>query len=280
MGLITVTNNAAGGQPVSMANMRAARDVLSRHGIPLFLDVARFAENAWFIKTREDGYADRSLESIAQEMFSLADGCWMSAKKDALVNIGGFLAINDDELATKCRNMLILTEGFPTYGGLAGRDLEAMAQGLSEVLEEDYMRYRIRSVEFLGEHLDQAGVPIFLPPGGHAIYIDAKRFLPNVPPQAFPGQALLAELYLEGGVRAVEIGSVMFGRWGQDGRFIGATNELVRLAIPRRVYTQSHVEYLIEVIIEVHKNRDRIRGLRFVHEAPILRHFTSTFELL
>lgn len=277
LGAITVTNNAAGGQPVSMANIRETRDVLHRHGIPFFIDCARFAENCWFIKVREPGYADRSLESIAQEMFALADGCWMSAKKDALVNIGGFLAINDDDLAARCRQMLVLTEGFPTYGGLAGRDLEAIAQGLIEVLDEEYMRYRIRSIEFLAERLVAGGVPIFQPAGGHAIYLDARRFLPHVPAERFPGQSLAVALYLEGGVRSVEIGSVMFGRRDPDGRFVGAANELVRLAIPRRVYTQSHIEYLVEVILEVFAKRDAIGGLRFDFEAPILRHFTSTF---
>lgn len=277
LGATTVTNNAAGGQPVSMANIRETRDVLHRHGIPFFIDCARFAENCWFIKVREPGYADRSLESIAQEMFALADGCWMSAKKDALVNIGGFLAINDDDLAARCRQMLVLTEGFPTYGGLAGRDLEAIAQGLVEVLDEEYMRYRIRSIEFLAERLIAGGVPIFQPAGGHAIYLDARRFLPRVPPERFPGQSLAIALYLEGGVRSVEIGSVMFGRYESDGRFVGAANELVRLAIPRRVYTQSHIEYLVEVILEVFAKRDAIGGLKFDYEAPILRHFTSTF---
>ncbi len=277
LGATTVTNNAAGGQPVSMANIRQTRDVLHRHGIPFFIDCARFAENCWFIKMREPGYADRSLESIAQEMFALADGCWMSAKKDALVNIGGFLAINDDDLAARCRQMLVLTEGFPTYGGLAGRDLEAIAQGLIEVLDEEYMRYRIRSIEFLAERLVAGGVPIFQPAGGHAIYLDARRFLPHVPAERFPGQSLAVALYLEGGVRSVEIGSVMFGRRDPDGRFVGAANELVRLAIPRRVYTQSHIEYLVEVILEVFAGRDAIGGLKFDFEAPILRHFTSTF---
>jgi len=277
LGATTVTNNATGGQPVSMENIRATRDVLHEFGIPLFIDCARFAENAWFIKQREPGYTDRTLESIAQEMFSLADGCWMSAKKDALVNIGGFLALNDDDLAAKCQAILVLGEGFPTYGGLAGRDLEAIAQGLTEVLDEEYMRYRIRSVEFIAERLVEAGVPIFEPAGGHAIYLDAKRFLPHILPEQLPGQALSVALYLEGGVRSVEIGSVMFGKWGADGKFVGAPNELVRLAIPRRVYTQSHMEYLVEVIIEVYKKRETIGGIRFDKETPILRHFTSTF---
>ncbi len=276
--MLTVTNNAAGGQPVSMANIRGARDIAKSYGVPLFLDACRFAENAWFIREREEGYRDASLMDIAREMFSYADGCTMSAKKDGLANIGGFLALNDDDLAARARSMLILTEGFPTYGGLAGRDLEAIAQGLLEVLDEDYMRYRIRSVEFLGEHLAAAGVPIVEPPGGHAIYMDAARFLPHIPPHEFPGQALVCALYLEGGIRAVEVGSVMFGRRGPDGEFIPARHELVRLAIPRRVLTQSHVEYVVEVILEVQKRREQIRGLRFAREAPILRHFTSTFE--
>jgi len=276
--MVTVTNNAAGGQPVSMGNLRAVRAVCDRFRLPLFLDAARFAENCWFIREREEGYRDRPLREVAREMFSLCDGLAMSAKKDALVNIGGFLAMNDGDLADRCRSMLILTEGFPTYGGLAGRDLEAMAQGLDEVLDEDYMRYRIRSVAFLGEHLMKHGVPIFEPPGGHAIYLDARRFLPHIPPEQFPGQALVAELYLEGGVRSVEVGSVMFGRWGEDGRFIPARNELVRLAIPRRVYTQSHIEYLIEVVAEVFRRREQVRGLRFRRQTKVLRHFTSTFE--
>ena len=275
--MMTITNNATGGQPVSMANLKAVKAVCDRHGLPMYIDAARFAENAWFVQQREEGYRDKSLREIAVEAFSLAKGVLMSAKKDALVNIGGFLALADDDLAMQCRSLLILTEGFPTYGGLAGRDLEAMAQGLDEVLDQDYMRYRIRSVAFLGERLIEAGVPIFEPPGGHAIYIDARRFLPHVPAQNFPGQALVAALYVEGGVRCCEIGSVMFGRWGEDGRFIGAPNELVRLAIPRRVYTQSHIEYLVEVVAEVYRRRGEIRGLKFDYEAPVLRHFMSTF---
>lgn len=275
--MLTVTNNAAGGQPVSMANIKRVKEVVRQFDIPLFLDACRFAENAYFIKIREDGYRDASLLDIAKEMFSYADGCTMSAKKDGLVNIGGFLGLNNDKWAEQARNLLILTEGFPTYGGLAGRDLEAMAQGLMEVLDEDYMRYRIRSVEFLGEKLVAEGIPIFLPPGGHAIYIDAKEFFPHIPPEQFPGQVLVSALYIEGGIRAVEIGSVMFGKKGDKGEFIPANNELVRLAIPRRVLTQSHIEYVIEVIIEIYKNREKYKGLRFEYEAPILRHFTSTF---
>jgi tryptophanase len=276
--MLTVTNNATGGQPVSMANIKATRAVCDKYGLPLFLDVARFAENAWFIKVREPGYADKSLREISLEMFSLADGCTMSAKKDALVNIGGFIALNNDELAVKLKNLLILTEGYTTYGGLAGRDLEAIAQGLEEILDEDYMRYRIRTVEYLAEKLNEKGIPIFNPPGGHAVYLDARRFLPHLPAEQFPGQALVTELYIEGGVRSVEIGSVMFGYWDASGKFVGAPNELVRLALPRRVYTQSHIDYLIEVVEEVYARRDSVRGLKFKYEAPILRHFSSTFE--
>ena len=277
--MLTVTNNASGGQPVSMENIRQVREITAKYGIPLFLDACRFAENAFFIKKREKGYENKSLFEIAKEMFSYADGATFSAKKDGLANIGGFVAMNSEELAMKARNLLILTEGFTTYGGLAGRDLAAIAQGLREVLEEDYMTYRIRSVEYLGEHLAEGGVPIFKPPGGHAIYIDAKRFLPHIPPQEFPGQALVAELYIEGGVRAVEIGSVMFGKW-ENGRFIPAKNELVRLAIPRRVYTQSHIDYVIEVVLEVFKRRESIKGMRVVYEPPYLRHFTARFEFV
>lgn len=276
--MITVTNNSGGGQPVSMQNIRETKEVCKKYGIPLFLDACRFAENAYFIKLREKGYENKTPLEIAQEMFSYADGVTMSAKKDALVNIGGFLALNDDELAMKCRNLLIVTEGFPTYGGLAGRDLEAVAQGLLEVLDEHYLQYRIRSTEYLGEKLISAGVPIIEPPGGHAIYIDAKRFTPHIPPEQYPGQSIVCELYLEGGVRAVEIGSVMFGKYDKQGKLIPAMMELVRLAIPRRVYTQSHIDYLIEVIVEVYKNRDKLNGYKIVYEAPMLRHFTARFE--
>ncbi len=278
--MITVTNNSGGGQPVSMANIRGAREVTLRYGIPLFLDACRFAENAYFIKLREPGYADRSVAEIAREMFSYVDGCTMSAKKDALVNMGGFLAMNDGALAAKARNLLIVTEGFPTYGGLAGRDLEAIAQGLEEVVQEDYLRYRIRSVEYLAEKLLGAGVPIVEPPGGHAIYIDAKGFLPHVPPHEYPGQAVACSLYVEGGVRSVEIGSVMFGKYAPDGSLISPPMELVRLAIPRRVYTQSHIDYVAEVVLEVYRRRDQLRGFKIVEEAPMLRHFTATFAPL
>ena len=276
--MITVTNNSGGGQPVSMQNIRDVKEVCKKYGLPLFIDACRFAENAYFIKMREKGYENKTPLEIAQEMFSYADGITMSAKKDALVNIGGFLAMNDENLAMNCRNLLIVTEGFPTYGGLAGRDLEAVAQGLLEILDEHYLQYRIRSVEYLGEKLVAAGVPIIEPPGGHAIYIDAKRFLPNISADQYPGQSIVCELYLEGGVRAVEIGSVMFGKYDKDGKLIPGMMELVRMAIPRRVYTQSHIDYLIEVVIEVYKNRNKLKGYKITYEAPMLRHFTARFE--
>ncbi len=272
--MITVTNNSGGGQPVSMANIRAASEICHRHGVPLFLDACRFAENAWFIKTREEGYADKTPLEIAQEMFSYVDGCTMSAKKDGLANIGGFLALNDDDLAQRCKNMLILTEGFPTYGGLAGYDLEAIAVGLHEVLDEDYLRYRTRSVAYLGDILTREEIPIVQPPGGHAIYIDAKAMLPHIPQSEYPAWALSLVLYLEGGIRSVEIGSIMFGQQ-PDGSEKPAAMELVRLAFPRRVYTQSHVDYLAEVLLYVNKMRDRIRGVAIVEAPPTLRHFTA-----
>ena len=276
--MITITNNSGGGQPVSMQNIRETRAVCDKYGIPLFLDACRFAENAYFIKLREKGYENKSVLEISQEIFSYADGATMSAKKDALVNIGGFLSLNDEELAMKCRNLLIVTEGFPTYGGLAGRDLEAVAQGLDEILDEDYLHYRIKSTEYLGNKMTDAGIPIIEPPGGHAIYLDAKRFLPNVPASQFPGQAIVCELYKVGGVRAVEIGSVMFGKKDADGNHIAPPMELVRFAIPRRVYTQSHIDYVAEVVIEVFKDREKLRGLEFTYEAPMLRHFTAKFK--
>ncbi len=276
--MITVTNNSGGGQPVSMQNIREVKQVCSKYGIPFFMDACRFAENAYFIKKREKGYEDKSLLEIAQEMFSYVDGATMSAKKDGLANIGGFLAMNDDELAMNCRNLLIVTEGFPTYGGLAGRDLEAVAQGLEEVLDEHYLQYRIRSVEYLGERLVSAGVPIIEPPGGHAIYIDAKRFLPNIPQEQFPGQSIVCSLYIEGGIRAVEIGSVMFGKYDKNGKLIPPPMELVRLAIPRRVYTQSHIDYVLEVILDVYKKRGALKGYKITYQAPMLRHFTAQFE--
>ena len=275
--MITVTNNSGGGQPVSMANIREASKICRKHGVPLFLDACRFAENAWFIKLREDGYADKTPFEIAREMFSYVDGCTMSAKKDGMSNIGGFLAVNDDDLAQKCKNTLIMTEGFPTYGGLAGYDLEAIAIGIREALEEDYLRYRIRSVEYLGKILTNEGVPIVHPPGGHAIYIDAKEMLPHIPQNQFPAWALSLVLYLEGGIRSVEIGSVMFGMQ-PDGTEKPAAMELVRLAFPRRVYTQSHVDYLAEVICYVNTLRKEIRGVKIVQAPAVLRHFTARFE--
>lgn len=279
--MVTVTNNSGGGQPVSMENLRQTKRLLERYGIPLVLDACRFAENAFFIKKRESEYRDRTVRAIAQEMFSFSDGCTFSAKKDALVNTGGFLGLNDDEWAVKARNLLIITEGFPTYGGLAGRDLEAIARGLEEVLDEHYLTYRIRSVEYLGEKLTQAGVPIVQPPGGHAIYLDAKAFAPHIPPHEFPGQSIVCELYRVGGIRAVEIGSVMFGRNDRTtGQFQPPSMELVRLAIPRRVYTQSHIDYVTEVVIEVYKNRRVLRGMKITEEAPVLRHFTARFRYI
>ena len=272
--MITITNNSGGGQPVSLANIHAASCLCKAHGVPLILDACRFAENAWFIKQREPGQASRTPAAIAREVFELADGCTMSAKKDGLVNIGGFLALNSDALAARCRNNLILTEGFPTYGGLAGYDLEALAVGIKEVLDEDYLRYRIRSVAYLGDKLTAAGVPIVQPPGGHAIYIDARAMLPHIPQHQFPAWALSLALYLEGGVRSVEIGSVMFGR-PPDGTEKPAPMELVRLAFPRRVYTQSHVDYLAEVILHVHGLRDRLRGVQISSAPEMLRHFTA-----
>ncbi len=270
--ILTVTNNSGGGQPVSMENVRRVSAVCKRHSIPLYFDACRFAENAWFIKLREPGYADKTPLQIAQEMFSYGDGCTMSAKKDGMANIGGFLCTNDDLLAQQEKDLLILTEGYPTYGGLAGRDLEAIAVGIHEALEEDYLRYRIASTAYLGNHVAAAGVPIVQPPGGHAVYLDARAFLPHIPSDQFPGVSLAAELYLEGGVRSVEIGTLMFGA--------AAQMDLVRLAIPRRVYTQSHIDYLVEVILEVWNNHEKIRGMRLTHQAPFLRHFTARLEPL
>ncbi len=279
MVMVTVTSNARGGQPVSLANLRAVREACRRHGVPLYLDACRFAENAWFIREREPGQSGRSPEDIAREMFSLADGCTMSAKKDGMSNIGGFLAGNDDRLARLQRDLLILTEGFPTYGGLAGRDLECIAVGLREALDPDYLRYRTASVAYLGDRLHAAGVPTVRPAGGHAVYIDARAFLPHVPPLRYPGQALVAELYRAGGIRAVEVGTVMLGRRDPaTGAEIPADVDLVRLAFPRRVYTQSHVDYCLEVLLDVWERRSALGGLRIVEEAPTLRHFTARFE--
>jgi len=268
--MLTVTNNSGGGQPVSMENVRQVSAVCREHRIPLYFDACRFAENSYFIKLREKGYDAKTPKQIAQEMFSYGDGCTMSAKKDGMANIGGFLCTNDDLLAQQQKDLLILTEGYPTYGGLAGRDLEAIAVGVQEALEEDYLRYRIASTAYLGNHIAECGVPIVQPPGGHAIYLDARAFLPHILPEQLPGVALAAELYLEGGIRSVEIGGLMFGPV--------AKMDLVRLAIPRRVYTQSHVDYVVEIILEVWKKRETIRGLKITYQAPFLRHFTAKLE--
>jgi len=268
--MLTITNNSGGGQPVSMSNIREVKQVCRKHGIPLYIDACRFAENAYFIKLREEGYGGKTPRAIAREMFAHADGCTMSAKKDGLANIGGFLCTNDDLLAQQEKDLLILTEGFPTYGGLAGRDLEAIAVGLNEALEEEYLKYRIASTAFLGNHIASEGVPIVQPPGGHAIYLDARAFLPHIPTPQFPGVALAVELYLEGGIRSVEIGTLMFGEHAQM--------DLVRLAIPRRVYTQSHIEYVVEVILDVWRRRESIPGYELVHQAPFLRHFTARLK--
>src|SRR5512143_111807 len=268
--MLTVTNNSGGGQPVSMENVKAVSAICRKNGIPLYFDACRFAENAYFIKLRELGYENKSPKEIAQEMFSYGDGCTMSAKKDGMANIGGFLCTNDDKLAQQEKDLLILTEGYPTYGGLAGRDLEAIAVGLQEALDVDYLKYRIASTAYLGNHIAEQGVPIVQPPGGHAVYLDARACLPHIPLEQFPGVALATELYLEGGIRSVEIGSLMFGA--------AAKMDLVRLAIPRRVYTQSHIDYVVEVILEVWRRRQQIAGLKLSYEAPFLRHFTARLE--
>ena len=275
--MVTITNNSSGGQPVSLANLREVREVCDRHGLPLFLDACRFAENAWFIREREPGQSERDVADIVREMASLADGMTMSAKKDPLANIGGWLACNDDALAESCRNMLILTEGFPTYGGLAGRDLEAVAQGIREAVSHDYLRYRIQSTAYLGEALHDSGVPVFMPIGGHAVYLDARALLPQIPPLQYPGQALAVALYEAGGIRGCEIGTVMFGIH-PDGTEHEAAMDLVRLAIPRRTYTQSHIDYVIEVCQAVAEEAPGLGGYRIVEQAPQLRHFTARFE--
>jgi tryptophanase len=275
--MVTITNNSGGGQPVSMENLRGVRELCDRFRKPFFLDACRFAENSWFIREREPGFAGRAPREIAREMFALADGCTMSAKKDGLANIGGFLALNNDDWAERARHLLILTEGFPTYGGLAGYDLEAIARGLEEVVEEDYLRYRIRSTEYLAQKLAAAGVPIIQPAGGHAIYIDARSLLPHVPPLEYPGIALVNALYVEAGIRGVEIGTVMFGRQ-RDGTEIPPAMDLVRLAIPRRVYTQSHIDYVAEAVIQVASRKGQLRGYRMTSGAAVLRHFTARFE--
>ncbi len=276
---VTITNNSGGGQPVSLENLRAVRAICDRHGVPLFLDACRFAENAWFVREREEGYGARTVAEIVRETASLADGMTMSAKKDPLANIGGWVAMNDPELADQCRALGILTEGFPTYGGLAGRDLEAIAQGLAEAVDHDYLRYRTRSTAYLGDGLLEAGMPLVQPFGGHAIYVDARALLPHIPPLEYPGQALAVELYAAGGIRGCEIGTVMFGR-RPDGSEQEAAMDLVRLAIPRRTYTQSHVDYVIEVSQTVVERVSRLRGYRIAWQPSSLRHFTARFERL
>ena len=277
--MLTITNNSGGGQPVSMENIRQTREVCDRYGIPLFIDACRFAENAWFIKLREDGYQDTPVVDIVREMFSYADGCTMSAKKDGLANIGGWLAMNNEDWAVECRNRLILTEGFSTYGGLSGRDLAAIAVGLEEVVEEDYLRYRIASTDYVARHFSEAGVPIMKPAGGHAVYIDARQMLPHIPPLRYPGQSLAVELYKQGGIRGCEIGTAMFGL-RPDGKEEPAHMDLVRLAIPRRMYTQAHMDYVVEVVTEVYANRENLRGMKFIRQPPALRHFTGRFDYI
>jgi tyrosine phenol-lyase len=279
-GMLTITNNTGGGQPASLENIRGCSEILHRHGLPFILDACRFAENAWFIKTREAGQSHRSVRDIAREIFRLADGCIFSGKKDGLVNMGGFLALDDDRIAGEARNLLILTEGFPTYGGCAARDLEALAVGLEEVLDEAYLEYRVATVRYLAEGLNRAGIPTVQPPGGHAVFIDARRLLPHIPPDQYPGQALACELYLEGGIRSCEIGSVMFGREEPGGPFAPARQELVRLALPRRVYTQSHVDRMLEIAAAVARRAPALRGMEMTWAPPYLRHFTARFRPL
>jgi tryptophanase len=279
-GMITITNNTGGGQPVSLENIREVSKIYKRHGITFVIDCCRFAENAMFIKMREADQAGRSVRDIAQEIFSLADGCYMSAKKDALVNIGGFIALRNADWTEKLRALLILTEGFPTYGGLAARDLEAMAVGLEEVLDERYLEYRLAVTRYMAEGFNKLGIPTMQPPGGHAVYIDAKGFLPHIPPHQFPGQALACELYLAEGIRGCEIGSVMFGKFEKNGSFTPAAMELVRLAFPRRVYTQSHFDYILEGMTELASTKDKLRGLELAYDPPFLRHFTAKFRPL
>lgn len=279
-GMLTITNNSGGGQPASLENIRGAAAIYRQHGIPFILDACRFAENAYFIKLREPGHHDRQVRDIVAEVFCLTDGCTMSAKKDGLVNIGGFIALRNRDWVEQLRSLLILTEGFPTYGGLAARDLEAMAVGLEEVLDERYLEYRLAATRYLAEGLARAGIPTVQPPGGHAVYIDAKAFLPHVPPGEFPGQSLACELYLAEGIRSCEIGSAMFGRFEDSGRFVPASMELVRLAFPRRVYTQSHFDYILEGLADVAGRKEQLRGMRLVYDPPFLRHFTARFEPL
>jgi tryptophanase len=278
--ILTVTNNSGGGQPVSMENTREVSKICKKHGVLLILDCCRVAENAYYIKHRETGYENHTYEQIAQEMFSLTDGATMSAKKDALINMGGFLALRDSKIAEACTNLLIISEGFATYGGLSGRDMEALAIGLKEVFEADYLEYRIKSTAYLGEHLHKMGVPVVMPIGGHAVYVDAKKLYAHIPVDEYPGQALVSELYLKAGIRAVEIGSVMFGKYDENGKLLPSPMELVRLAIPRRVYTQSHIEYVIESFEEILKEKDQTKGFKITKEPPFLRHFTAHFEPL
>lgn len=276
--ILTVTNNSGGGQPVSMENAREVSRICRTHGVLMILDSCRVAENAYFIKHREPGFENKTYRDIAVEMFGLCDGTVMSAKKDALVNMGGFIALRDEALADECKSILIITEGFSTYGGLSGRDMEAIATGLEEVFDPGYLLYRIKSTTYLGEHLHRMGIPVMMPIGGHAVYIDAKKMLPHIPLDQYPGQALVCELYVRGGIRAVEIGSLMFGKYDESGKLIPAAMELVRLAIPRRVYTQSHIEYVLEVFEEVKKNAGQLKGLRIVKETKFLRHFTAWLD--
>ena len=276
--ILTVTNNSGGGQPVSMENAKEVAKICKEHGVLFILDACRIAENAYFIKQREKGFENYTYKQIAQEMFSLADGCTMSAKKDAIVNMGGFLALNNEKLADECKNLLIITEGFSTYGGLSGRDMEALAVGFQEVFDKDYLHYRIASTTYLGDKLHSMGIPIMRPVGGHAVYIDARKFYNHIPINQYPGQALACDLYLEGGIRSVEIGSVMFGKYDEKGKLIPADMDLVRLAIPRRVYTQSHVDYIVEIFEELLKNKNKSRGIKIIKENQFLRHFTAHFK--
>ena len=279
--MLTVTNNTGGGQPVSMENIKETSLIAKKYGIPFYIDACRFAENAYFIKKYEKKYKNVSIIDIVKEIFSYADGCTMSAKKDAIANIGGFLCTNDDDLAQKKKDLLILSEGFPTYGSsLSGRDLEAIGYGLLEVVDEDYLEYRIKSTQYLGERLNKLNIPIINPPGGHAIYIDAKTLLNHIPVNRFPGQALACELFLEGGIRTSEIGSLMFGGYNKNGKPFYSAHELVRLAIPRRTYTQSHIDYVIEVFKKIYDKIHKIKGLRIIYESKTLRHFTAKLERL
>jgi tryptophanase len=276
--ILTVTNNSGGGQPVSMANAISTSEICKKHKINFILDCCRIAENAYFIKHREKEFAHLTYKEIAQMMFSLTDGAIMSAKKDALVNMGGFLALKEEKLANECKNLLIITEGFATYGGLSGRDMEAIAIGLEEVFEPDYLNYRIKSTSFLGEKLKELGVPLIYPIGGHAVYIDAKALYSHIPVDEYPGQALVCELYIMGGIRSVEIGSVMFGKYDENGKLIAAPKELVRLALPRRVYTQSQIEYVLEVFERILEHKTEVKGMKIIEEPLFLRHFTCKFE--